>query len=119
MDAEELARRSVDPSMLSLLGLVRHMADVEHYWFRQMMAGEDSPAPFHSAADPDEEFYAAQPDADAVEDDWQAWRREAASRNRPSSRPIVWTSRGTIAGGYSPKTSGPHRKGGGRSREGC
>ena len=64
--------------MLSLLGLVRHMADVEHYWFRQMMAGEDSPAPFHSAADPDEEFYAAQPDADAVEDDWQAWRREAA-----------------------------------------
>ena len=29
LDAEQLARRSVDPSTMSLLGLVRHMADVE------------------------------------------------------------------------------------------
>jgi Protein of unknown function (DUF664) len=29
LDAEQLARRSVAPSTMSLLGLVRHMADVE------------------------------------------------------------------------------------------
>jgi hypothetical protein len=34
LDAEELCRRAVEPSTLSLLGLVRHMADVERRWFR-------------------------------------------------------------------------------------
>lgn len=41
LDAEQLARRSIPPSDLSLLGLVRHMADVEHFWFRRVLAGED------------------------------------------------------------------------------
>src|SRR3954470_24355219 len=41
LDAEQLARRSVPPSNLSLLGLVRHLATVEHYWFRIALAGED------------------------------------------------------------------------------
>lgn len=74
----ELARRSVEPSALSLLGLVRHMADVEHYWFRQMMAGQTSPPRFHSAADPDGDFDGAVPDADAVEEAWRVWREEVA-----------------------------------------
>ncbi|GAA3104346.1 hypothetical protein GCM10020254_57720 [Streptomyces goshikiensis] len=34
LDAEALARRSVEPSDLSLLGLVRHLAGVEQKWFR-------------------------------------------------------------------------------------
>src|SRR5438270_1759681 len=37
LDAEQLARRSVPPSTLSLLGLVRHLAKVEHSWFRRVM----------------------------------------------------------------------------------
>ena len=32
LDATGLARRSVDPSTLSLLGLVRHLAEVERGW---------------------------------------------------------------------------------------
>ena len=40
LDADGLARRSVPPSDLSLLGLVRHLADVERYWFRKVLAGE-------------------------------------------------------------------------------
>ncbi len=40
LDAEQLARRSVPPSNMSLLGLVRHLATVEQYWFRVAMAGE-------------------------------------------------------------------------------
>ncbi len=35
LDAAQLARRSVPPSTMSLLGLVRHLADVERSWFRR------------------------------------------------------------------------------------
>jgi hypothetical protein len=37
---EQLRAMSVPPSSLSLLGLVRHMAEVEHGWFRAVLAGE-------------------------------------------------------------------------------
>jgi Protein of unknown function (DUF664) len=40
---EELRRRSAPPSTLTLLGLVRHMAEVERTWFRRAIAGEDLP----------------------------------------------------------------------------
>jgi uncharacterized damage-inducible protein DinB len=39
----DLRRRSMPPSGLSLLGLVRHMADVERTWFRRVINGEDIP----------------------------------------------------------------------------
>lgn len=38
---DELRTRSMPPSTLSLLGLVRHMAEVERTWFRKVVAGED------------------------------------------------------------------------------
>src|SRR5438105_3363752 len=37
---DQLRTRSVPPSALSLLGLVRHMAEVENNWFRFWLAGE-------------------------------------------------------------------------------
>jgi len=40
LTGEQLADRSVPPSGLSLLGLVRHMTEVERVWFRQRFAGE-------------------------------------------------------------------------------
>ncbi|EHK81902.1 DinB family protein [Saccharomonospora azurea] len=40
---EELRRRSMPPSTLSLLGLVRHLAEVERAWFRRVIDGEDVP----------------------------------------------------------------------------
>lgn len=40
LDAEQLARRSVRPSTLSLLGLVRHLAKVEHSWFRRVLGSQ-------------------------------------------------------------------------------
>jgi hypothetical protein len=39
LDDEQLARRSVPPSNLSLLGLLRHMSDVEVWWFGHVFAG--------------------------------------------------------------------------------
>jgi Protein of unknown function (DUF664) len=43
LDPAQLARRSVPPSTMSLLGLIRHMADVERNWFRRVMAQADAP----------------------------------------------------------------------------
>lgn len=39
LDDFQLARRAVPPSRLSLLGILRHMADVEAYWFEQVFLG--------------------------------------------------------------------------------
>jgi uncharacterized damage-inducible protein DinB len=40
---EDLRRASSPPSTLSLLGLVRHMAEVERTWFRKVINAEDIP----------------------------------------------------------------------------
>ncbi|WP_030251358.1 DinB family protein [Streptomyces violens] len=40
---EELHRRSMPPSTLTLLGLARHMAEVERTWFRRVIDAEDVP----------------------------------------------------------------------------
>ena len=40
LTAEQLAARTAEPSIMSLLGLVRHMAEVERAWFRRGLAGE-------------------------------------------------------------------------------
>src|SRR6476660_8956257 len=39
LDAEAMARRAVEPSTVSLLGLVRPLAEVERGTFRVLMAG--------------------------------------------------------------------------------
>jgi hypothetical protein len=49
LTAEQLKRRALPPSRLSLLGLVRHMLEVERWWFRMNGAGEDLVFPY----DPD------------------------------------------------------------------
>ncbi|KJY18263.1 MULTISPECIES: DinB family protein [unclassified Streptomyces] len=41
LDDEQLRSASVPPSTLSLLGLVRHMGEVERHWFRRVLGGEE------------------------------------------------------------------------------
>src|ERR1022692_5274756 len=38
---DQLRERAVPPSSLSLLGLVRHMAEVERNWFRPVLDGDE------------------------------------------------------------------------------
>ena len=40
---DELRQRSMPPSTLTLLGLVRHMAEVERAWFRRVFDDNDAP----------------------------------------------------------------------------
>ena len=78
LDAAQLARRSVPPSTMSLLGLVRHMADVERNWFRRVMAGTDAPALYWSDDVPDADWLGAVADQAVVDDAWRVWREEVA-----------------------------------------
>ena len=82
LDAEQLARRSVPPSTMSLLGLVRHMADVERSWFRRTMAGQHPPALFRTGEDRDAAFNHARPDPEQVTRAWTVWREEVAFAER-------------------------------------
>jgi hypothetical protein len=76
LDADDMARRSVEPSTMSLLGLVRHLAEMERSAFRVLMAGQDMPPLFCSGTDPDGDFDGAVPDPQVVAEAWDAWRAE-------------------------------------------
>ncbi len=78
LDAVQLASRSVPPSTMSLLGLIRHMADVERHWFRRVMAQSDAPFLYWSQDVPDAEWLGAVVDPALVDDAWRAWRGEVA-----------------------------------------
>jgi hypothetical protein len=53
LTVEQLKMRSVEPSSLSLLGLVRHMSEVERGWFRRHAASEDIAFQYSSDAEPE------------------------------------------------------------------
>ncbi|WP_435880596.1 DinB family protein [Streptomyces zaomyceticus] len=73
--AASLARRAVEPSTLSLLGLVRHLTDVERRWFGAVLAGQEDAGPLWSSAeDPDGDFDGASADPASVAAAWKAWR---------------------------------------------
>ncbi len=76
---EELRRRSMPPSTLSLLGLVRHMAEVERSWFRRVINGEDVPLVWSADGD-----YQAAYDADGStrSEAFTAWQSEVAHSRR-------------------------------------
>jgi hypothetical protein len=70
LDAEAMARRPVEPSTMSLLGLVRHLAEGERATFRVMMAGQDVPRLYCSETDRDGDFDGAVPDPQTVAEAW-------------------------------------------------
>ena len=55
LDGEDLARRSCPPSTLSLLGLIRHLTEVERGWFLRRWASEFAPL-YSSPDNPDGDF---------------------------------------------------------------
>ena len=76
----QLATRSVPPSTLSLLGLVRHLARVEHNWFVRVLGGQGHlDRIYWSAEDDDLDVNGAVGTQECVDDAWASWRREVAS----------------------------------------
>jgi len=82
LDATQMALRSVPPSTMSLLGLIRHMADVELSWFRRVMAGEVAPRRFSSDEDRQGAWSGAVADPAVVTQAWAAWVEEIAFAER-------------------------------------
>jgi uncharacterized damage-inducible protein DinB len=77
LSPEQLAARSVPPSDLSLLGLVRHLARVEHNWFRSVIDGHlDEPR--LDADDPTGGFHRVEPTAESVAEAFTRWDEQVA-----------------------------------------
>ena len=78
----QLAEQAVGRSALSLLGLLRHAAESERFWFRQVMTGAEVSPLFSSASAPGSAFDVANADAAMVTETWDAWRAEVAFADR-------------------------------------
>lgn len=76
LDAEQLARRSVPPSSMSLLGLLRHLAEVERDWRGWFVPGEP-PARLYGAGAGD--FEGAAGDRALVDEAYSDLAREQAA----------------------------------------
>jgi hypothetical protein len=91
LTGEQLARRAVPPSSLSLLGLVRHMAEVERAWFRRRVAGQAELGYLYCSDEfPDGDFDLAEPDG--AEAGFAEFRRECdLARAAAAGRPLDGT----------------------------
>ncbi|MFE7358769.1 DinB family protein [Streptomyces sp. NPDC057543] len=74
LEPAQLARTTAEPSNLILLGLVRHMAEIERWWFRRSFAGEPIGDVFAGPHDGDEGIEGV--DAAYAERDFAAYRAE-------------------------------------------
>lgn len=83
LTADQLRTASVPPSGMTLLGLVRHMTEVERGWFRITLAGEEPVRVYVTEEDPDKDFHHGD-DADPGEA-FAAWRAETAAADTVAS----------------------------------
>ena len=77
LTAEQLKRRAIPPSQLSLLGLVRHMTEVERWWFR-IHAADTEMAFMYATQDSYQVAFTDVDSADA-ETDLARFRQEVAA----------------------------------------
>ncbi|MFF5408158.1 DinB family protein [Streptomyces misionensis] len=77
---EQLRTASVPPSELTLMGLVRHMAEVERAWFRKVLTGDDPGPVYCSEADEDGDFHVT--DADTWQEAHTTWQAEIETARR-------------------------------------
>ncbi|WP_097240402.1 MULTISPECIES: DinB family protein [unclassified Streptomyces] len=76
---EQLRQRSSPPSTLTLLGLVRHMAEVERTWFRRVIDGQDLPLVWSADGD----YQAAyDPTGSTRAEAFAAWQTEVEHARR-------------------------------------
>jgi uncharacterized damage-inducible protein DinB len=77
LDDAQLRTRAVDPSSLSLLGLVRHVTDAERYWFQHVLLGRDIEQRYWTNNDLDADFTGV--DETTGDEALAAWRDEMAA----------------------------------------
>ena len=77
LTGEQLVDATVDPSRLTMLGLVRHLALNERSWFRQRVAGLDLPDTYDLSENEDAELLELDPAR--AEEDFAIYRNEIAA----------------------------------------
>ena len=93
---DQLAARSVPPSSLSVLGLVRHLAQMEHHWFVRTLSRADEPQLYVEGGDWDAQFRGAVADDAVVADAFDTWRAVRARSDavmdglEPADLEFVW-----------------------------
>ncbi len=97
LDDARLRQAAVPLSPLTLLGLLRHMAEVERAWFRRVLGGEEAPPLYYSDEDLDGDFRVT------ADDGWdevhRTWHREVtAARETVTDRSLDDLSTGTRRG---------------------
>jgi uncharacterized damage-inducible protein DinB len=86
LNESQLKQRAVPPSGLSLLGLVRHMAEVERGWFRVVLLGENLPDLYTTPEGPDPDFNGV--DGADVAETFETFEQEcAAAREAVAAAP--------------------------------
>ncbi|MEU5428568.1 DinB family protein [Streptomyces olivoreticuli] len=99
LDDRQLREASTPPSPLTLMGLVRHMAEVERNWFRRVLTGEESAEPiYYSDEDPDGDIHVT--GQDTWEEAYATWQAEItaareAARGRSLDDRVVHPRHGT------------------------
>ncbi|MEU1757212.1 DinB family protein [Micromonospora matsumotoense] len=76
---EELRRQAVPSSQLTLLGLLRHLAEVERAWFRRVIDAEDVPLLWSDTGDYQQAY---DPTGSTGAEAFEAWQREVAHSRR-------------------------------------
>ncbi|MFG2030126.1 DinB family protein [Streptomyces sp. NPDC048825] len=80
----QLRTASAEPSELTLMGLVRHMAEVERSWFRRVLAAEDAGPIYFTEEDRDGDFHLSE--TDTWEEAYATWQAEIESARRNAAR---------------------------------
>ncbi|MGW2599569.1 DinB family protein [Streptomyces klenkii] len=87
LDEAQLREASAPPSPMNLMGLVRHMAEVERHWFRRCLAREEAGPIYYSDEAPDRDMEVTE--ADGWEEAHATWQAEiAAAREAARGRSL-------------------------------
>jgi len=79
----QLRQRSVPPSSMSLIGLVRHCTEVERNWFQRVLQRQQIDGIYYSDDDPDGEFDNVE--TANVEEDFAIFRETCAESRRATN----------------------------------
>jgi hypothetical protein len=88
LSPKQLREAAIPPSTLSLLGLVRHLVDVEHSWFRRTIGGEAAPPIYYSEEQPTGRSRSTMLTSPRPS---TGGPRNASGRARSAQRPPHWT----------------------------
>ena len=94
LTGEQLCAQPVPGSTLSLLGVVRHLTEVERYWLTDVLLGEDSPDIYSHREAPEGDFELATPEGAPADLERYATEVEQARRHEAAAGSVEDPAKG-------------------------